>query len=110
MGFASAQAAVDYINDAANTISQTGRFILSDADNIDFKIDDSFSTILLDNGDEYPTDYLKASASGDNINITTRQASSDITIYEGLRVANVCLLYTSPSPRDLSTSRMPSSA
>ena len=26
------------------------------------------------------------------------------------RVAGVCLLYTSPSPRDLSTSRMPSSA
>ena len=26
------------------------------------------------------------------------------------RLANVCLLYTSPSPRDLSTSRMPSSA
>ena len=25
-------------------------------------------------------------------------------------VDNVCLLYTSPSPRDLSTSRMPSSA
>ena len=91
VGFSSAQAAVDYINDAANTISQTSRFILSDADTIDFKIDDSFSTILLDNGDEYPTDYLKASASGDNINITTRQASSDITIYEGLRVANVTI-------------------
>ena len=91
VGFSSAQAAVDYINNAANTISQTSRFILSDADTIDFKIDDSFSTILLDNGDEYPTDYLKASASGDNINITTRQASSDITIYEGLRVANVTI-------------------
>ena len=26
------------------------------------------------------------------------------------QLANVCLLYTSPSPRDLSTSRMPSSA
>ena len=25
-------------------------------------------------------------------------------------LADVCLLYTSPSPRDLSTSRMPSSA
>ena len=25
-------------------------------------------------------------------------------------VNNICLLYTSPSPRDLSTSRMPSSA
>ena len=28
----------------------------------------------------------------------------------GIRATNVCLLYTSPSPRDLSTSRMPSSA
>ena len=28
----------------------------------------------------------------------------------GLGVAIICLLYTSPSPRDLSTSRMPSSA
>ena len=27
-----------------------------------------------------------------------------------LRVSDICLLYTSPSPRDLSTSRMPSSA
>ena len=91
VGFSSAQGAVNYINDAANTISQTGRFIMSDSDTIDFKVDDSFSTILLDNGDQYPTDYLKASASGENINITTRQASSDITIYEGLRVANVTI-------------------
>ena len=28
----------------------------------------------------------------------------------GARIVNTCLLYTSPSPRDLSTSRMPSSA
>ena len=26
------------------------------------------------------------------------------------RLSSICLLYTSPSPRDLSTSRMPSSA
>ena len=32
----------------------------------------------------------------------------DIT--EGLDARDICLLYTSPSPRDLSTSRMPSSA
>ena len=31
-------------------------------------------------------------------------------IVEGLRVDKPCLLYTCPSPRDLSTSRMPSSA
>jgi len=30
--------------------------------------------------------------------------------WEGLTEQEVCLLYTSPSPRDLSTSRMPSSA
>ena len=30
--------------------------------------------------------------------------------YENKREAQRCLLYTSPSPRDLSTSRMPSSA
>ena len=28
----------------------------------------------------------------------------------GMEQADLCLLYTSPSPRDLSTSRMPSSA
>ena len=28
----------------------------------------------------------------------------------GITLGNACLLYTSPSPRDLSTSRMPSSA
>ena len=33
-------------------------------------------------------------------------------VYESIRIGDVtiCLLYTSPSPRDLSTSRMPSSA
>ena len=29
---------------------------------------------------------------------------------EGYSILDICLLYTSPSPRDLSTSRMPSSA
>ena len=31
-------------------------------------------------------------------------------VWNGARQASDCLLYTSPSPRDLSTSRMPSSA
>ena len=30
--------------------------------------------------------------------------------FRRLWIARICLLYTSPSPRDLSTSRMPSSA
>ena len=32
------------------------------------------------------------------------------TLTFGFGFNNICLLYTSPSPRDLSTSRMPSSA
>ena len=38
----------------------------------------------------------------------------DLTVMENIdfycRLYKICLLYTSPSPRDLSTSRMPSSA
>ena len=30
--------------------------------------------------------------------------------YQAINLDTICLLYTSPSPRDLSTSRMPSSA
>ena len=33
-----------------------------------------------------------------------------LVVYPDNMMANICLLYTSPSPRDLSTSRMPSSA
>ena len=38
-----------------------------------------------------------------------RTASNQFLV-EGLKLVASCLLYTSPSPRDLSTSRMPSSA
>ena len=41
--------------------------------------------------------------------IDERGAESATKSYQ-VRIANPCLLYTSPSPRDLSTSRMPSSA
>ena len=37
-------------------------------------------------------------------------AGTDEAIVEHVPLFEICLLYTSPSPRDLSTSRMPSSA
>ena len=41
----------------------------------------------------------------------TSEKPTPITENEAMNILNrVCLLYTSPSPRDLSTSRMPSSA
>ena len=38
------------------------------------------------------------------------QASSERALAHGVSLLNVCLLYTSPSPRDQRGSRMPSSA
>ena len=57
-------------------------------------------------------DYLTETVQSDHF---SRWEEVDLEIYAftdlGMKVAiNDCLLYTSPSPRDLSTSRMPSSA
>ena len=49
---------------------------------------------------------------GTSVSVTSDDASGNVAFCrEGnIHVAVGCLLYTSPSPRDLSTSRMPSSA
>ena len=45
---------------------------------------------------------------------TVANCLNPVTLYEGdsgtIDIANTCLLYTSPSPRDRQKSRMPSSA
>ena len=43
-------------------------------------------------------------------NCITASNIAKYDVYHSLVIFNDCLLYTSPSPRDLSTSRMPSSA
>ena len=61
---------------------------------------------LADYGDNFGSNKLIVSANGsDKINGATLDAELKTS---GQSVT--CLLYTSPSPRDLSTSRMPSSA
>ena len=68
-----------------------------------------------DNGLVYGFDATKVMYSSGNVTerhrMATLQAEGDIVIdaYAGIGYYT-CLLYTSPSPRDLSTSRMPSSA
>ena len=67
---------------------------------------------------EILSDVRKIYAPPDGEGIHPREASrhhvenSSATLVESLKEANVsvCLLYTSPSPRDPKTSRMPSSA
>ena len=46
----------------------------------------------------------------DDLENEVRTEIENIEAYEQTTISHTCLLYTSPSPRDLSTSRMPSSA
>ena len=54
----------------------------------------TFTDVVLEHGGEQHS-----------IKVLTTYAAPENAIIDG-----ICLLYTSPSPRDLSTSRMPSSA
>ena len=62
----------------------------------------------LDNLHRDPCAWLKKDAKTKMKSLSARPAAALENLPEGYRHA--CLLYTSPSPRDLSTSRMPSSA
>ena len=61
---------------------------------------------------KYLVDYIQSNSKSVNYPSHGLETAFDITFGEEgpLTVICVCLLYTSPSPRDLSTSRMPSSA
>jgi hypothetical protein len=88
--FASAQAAVDYINANANVANNTGRFLLSATDTIDFTTDQTETTVLLDNGDAYAVNSIRAVANDDgHINIIKHTV--DVAIYTNLRVANASI-------------------
>ena len=54
-------------------------------------------------------DDASLSVGDDNLILRAAQLLRDRSGFSELG-ASICLLYTSPSPRDLSTSRMPSSA
>ena len=62
-----------------------------------------------------PEDVIIVGNSSDDpfaidVAFTVGQAEDIADLISMKNFANTCLLYTSPSPRDLSTSRMPSSA
>ena len=69
---------------------------------------DRDKTIIL--ADAYKeAERLRGEGDAKAVNVYARSYSADPKFYEFVRTLD-CLLYTSPSPRDLSTSRMPSSA
>ena len=65
-----------------------------------------FKKILIANRGEIALRVLRACR---ELGIKTVAIHSDVD-ENAMHVRMACLLYTSPSPRDLSTSRMPSSA
>ena len=64
---------------------------------------------LGDSGDDHLRDTFPA-RDGEGLLSMINQQDFDFTAIIRVNRAGRCLLYTSPSPRDLSTSRMPSSA
>ena len=92
----------------------------------------SFSFVFLNSSNNFPTILVAISSSISNIGISLEVEQKNLNLIylilvivggsffstsSGLRFLKIyslskysCLLYTSPSPRDLSTSRMPSSA
>lgn len=88
--FAGPQACVDYINANANVAQNTGRFVLSTTDSIDFSTDSTETTVLLDNGDAYAVNSIRAAASDDG-NIDILKHNVDVVIYGGLHLANTSI-------------------
>ena len=61
-------------------------------------------------GNTFKESYAPSTESIDKLTHTIATRIGAYLERQGLLERDVCLLYTSPSPRDLSTSRMPSSA
>ena len=71
---------------------------------VDYLLERGHNVVCVDN-ESADNDKFHWNEDAWNVNV-------DITDYKALKNAfsNVCLLYTSPSPRDITPSRMPSSA
>ena len=61
-------------------------------------------------GTASPSSNVHIKGSNTPVKLIVEQTTSGEQAILSLNTTNSCLLYTSPSPRDLSTSRMPSSA
>eukprot|EP00831_Metopus_contortus_P011001 TRINITY_DN14333_c0_g1_i2.p1 TRINITY_DN14333_c0_g1~~TRINITY_DN14333_c0_g1_i2.p1 ORF type:complete len:163 (-),score=31.70 TRINITY_DN14333_c0_g1_i2:145-633(-) len=73
---------------------------------------DAANTVIVNNSHRKSKVLRTEQEGGSKINIYRAYSDSDEGDFVGSQISKIknCLLYTSPSPRDLSTSRMPSSA
>ena len=88
--FTSANEAASYITAQCNVASNTGSFVLSATDTLDFSVDTTRTTVLVSNGDSYVVNSIQAVANDDNhINIV-KHTSGNI-LYKDLRVAGASI-------------------
>jgi hypothetical protein len=88
-GFADAQEAADYITSQANVIGLGGGGTDLTGVTVCFKLDDTSTSIMLDNGYSYGVNTLKAISTGDGL-ITLKSELGDITHFTKLDHTNVC--------------------
>ena len=88
--FSDATEASVYITAQCNTAGNTGSFVLSDTDTLDFSVDSTSTTILLGNGDSYAVNSIQAVANDDDhINIVKHTSGN--VLYKDLRVAGASI-------------------
>ena len=87
--FTDAQEAADYITAQANVIGLGGAGTDLTGVTVCFKLDDTSTSIMLDNGYSYGVNTLKAVNTGDGL-ITLKSELGDITHFTKLDHTNVC--------------------
>ena len=88
--FATAAAARAYINEQANVTGSTGKTLLSATDTLDFSLNNSGTSILLDNGDSFGVNSITAVANSDN-HIDIKTHANNIILFKNLRLARASI-------------------
>ena len=86
--FSTAQDCADYITQKANVVGSTGSFVFATNDTVDFERDATNTSILVDNGDYYPVNAIKAIEVNGTITIMELVSSGTI-IYSDINHQNV---------------------
>ena len=88
--FTSAAAAKIYIDAQANVGVGAGRRLLGELDTLNFSLDGTGTSILIDNGDSYGVNTITAVANSDNhINILTH--TNDVVLFKDLRLGKASI-------------------
>ena len=100
----------DSDNEGSDFADDTAEVVPEQDENIDSLESISSTSVSTDTSSE-ETDLSTSESDSDSQGKTTPIDPIELDVPDSSPITpNTCLLYTSPSPRDLSTSRMPSSA